>query len=113
MFKNYFSKNFSNVRRYRNLNFIDFYQKEYLPKMYLLKKNKIPFNEQYETKDMKIINKNIAMKNSINNIGKNQNSIKIWSNKKIPYKEQHELRDFGKQRFIDNDKLIDIVKKHI
>ena len=55
MLKNNFIKNYLNVGKYKYLNFIDFYQKEYLPKMYLLKKRgKIPFNEQYETKDMKL-----------------------------------------------------------
>lgn len=111
MLKNNFLKNYLNVRRYKYLNFIDFYQKEYLPKMYLLKRSQIPFNEQYETKDMKL-------KNYTKNDYNRNNNKKIINNndinkKKIPYKEQHESRDFGKQEFIDNDKLIDIVKKHI
>ena len=60
---------------------------------------------------MKIINKNIAMKIVLIIL-----KIKIVLRFGLinnTHKEQHELRDFGKQRFIDNDKLIDIVKKHI
>ena len=106
MLKNNFIKNYLNVGKYKYLNFIDFYQKEYLPKMYLLKKRgKIPFNEQYETKDMKL-------KNYTKNDYNRNNNIKIINNndmnkRKIPYIAQHESRDFGKQKFID------IVKKHI
>jgi len=117
--KNYFSKNYLNIKRYKYLNFIDFYQKEYLPKMYLLRRSKIPFNEQYETKDMKVKNINYNTKNDNNTT----NNIKIiknnMNNRKIPYNEQYESKDFGKQKnfrkqkFIDNDKLIDIIKKHI
>lgn len=95
MFKNYFPKNKLNIKRYKYLNFINFYQKEYLPEMYLLRKSKISFNEQYETKDMKL--KNNIYYNIENNNNK-MNNIKIiknnMNNRKIPYNEQYESRDF-------------------
>ena len=120
MFKSNFSKNYLNIKRYKYLNFIDFYQKEYLPKMYLLRRSNIPFNEQYETKDMKLKNNIYYNKEKDENTTNNIKIIKNnMNNRKIPYYEQYESRDFGKQKdfvkqkFIDNDKLIDIIKKHI
>lgn len=101
MLKNNFIKNYLNVGKYKYLNFIDFYQKEYLPKMYLLKKRgKIPFNEQYETKDMKLKNNIYYNKEKDENTTNNIKMIKNdMNNRKIPYIEQHESRDFGKQKF--------------
>ena len=52
--------------------------------------SKIPFNQQYETKDF-VLKDNINKINKINKI--NYLNFDVYS-KKVPYKEQYDLKDF-------------------
>jgi hypothetical protein len=49
--------------------------------------SKIPFNQQYETKDF-------VLKDNINKMGIFKYKGTIYPSSKIPYKEQYETKDF-------------------